>query len=375
MKEGEDLPRPDQIEGAAHPAETLRLFGHQQAEAQFLESVAAGRLHHAWRLTGPRGIGKATLAWRIARFLLRENAGDELFGPPTSLDVPQDDPVARRMRAGAESRLFVLRRAYDEKAKRLKTVITVDEVRRLKSFFSLSAADGGHRVVIVDAADEMNTAAANALLKQLEEPPAATTLLLVNHQPSALLPTLRSRCRELRLSPLDSGAMSAALTEAGLDPGEETPALTALSAGSVGAAIRLVNLGGIARYADLVRLLESLPGLDRPRAMKLADSVAGAQNVERLDLLIELLDLLLSRLSRTGATGAPPSPEAAPGEGAVFTRLCPNPHSARVWATLAQDVGGRLRHGRAVNLDPAALMLDTIFKLQRTASEDATGAA
>ena len=201
------LPDPTQVEGAPHPAETRRLLGQTAAERAFLDAFSGGRLHHAWMLIGPKGVGKATLAWKIARFLLATPDAEEdgLFGappPPETLDIGEDHPVTRRSRAGAEPGLFVLKRGPNDKGDRIAAEIRVDQVRKLKSFFALSSADGGRRVVIVDAADEMNVNAANALLKLLEEPPVRTVMLLVCHQPSRLLPTIRSRCRELRLAAL-----------------------------------------------------------------------------------------------------------------------------------------------------------------------------
>jgi len=189
----------DRAPGAPHPRETAVLIGQEAAEREFLEARGAGRLHHAWLISGPRGVGKATLAWRIARFLLTTpvtaDGRPDASAPPASLDSDWNAPVARRVLALSEPRLFLLRRPWDAKAERLRQEITVDEVRKLRSFFGLSVADGGRRVVIVDAADEMNVNAANALLKLLEEPPANTVILLVSHQPSRLLPTIRSRCR------------------------------------------------------------------------------------------------------------------------------------------------------------------------------------
>ncbi|SPH24014.1 DNA polymerase III subunit gamma/tau [Defluviimonas aquaemixtae] len=370
------LPEPDRVEGAPHPRDTGRLIGQATAEAAFLDAHAGGRLHHAWLLTGPFGVGKATLAWRVARFLLATKADDGeggLFadaGPPPapqSLDIDAGHPVARRIHAGAEPRLFLLRRAWDEDRKRLKTVITVDEVRKLRSFLQLSAADGGHRVVIVDAADEMNIAAANALLKMLEEPPAGVTFLLVSHQPSRLLPTIRSRCRALKLGTLASSDLVEAMRQAGAELGDGE-ALSALSGGSVGEAIRLVNLDGIETYAAIVDLIRSVPRLDRPRALKLAEAAARRGAEERLDLLLSLIDLFLARLARRGALGAAGS-EAAPGETELLARLAPDPVAGRRWAELQQTLGARARHGRAVNLDPATLILDVILKIDETARE------
>ena len=379
----EILPEPDCVEGAPHPRETARLIGQGAAEAEFLDAFNSGRLHHGWLITGPRGVGKATFAWRLARFLLanQEAQDNGLFGappPPASLDVDPEHPVSRRITALSEPGLFLLRRAgvgttENERQKafaegRFSSDIRVHDVRDLGKFIHLSSADGGRRVVIVDAADELNTQAANAILKMLEEPPARTVLLLVSHQPSGLLPTIRSRCRTLRLAPLGPEDMATALDQAGIALEGDPLALAELSGGSVGAAVRLLNLGGLKTYADLVGLMESLPRLDRGRALKLAEAAAMRGAEERRDLLFSLTDLFMIRLARTGATGYPPNAEAAPGEAALLSRLAPDPQRARAWADCAQEIGARARHGRSVNLDPAALVLDTVVKLARTAA-------
>lgn len=364
----DDIPEPDRLSGAPHPRETLRLLGHDRAERMVLDAFATGRMHHAWLITGPRGIGKATLGWRMARFLLSQPAGTEssLFGapePPQSLDIRADSPVARRVSALSEPRLFLLRRSYDHKSKRLKQDITIDAARKLKGFFALSAADGGRRVVLIDAADELNPSAANAILKLLEEPPASATLLLIAHQPTRLLPTLRSRCRTLALRPLSPEHLSQALAQAGADPveGPSASGLAALAEGSVGAAWTLIENEGFAFYGGLIRLLARAPGIDRNEALALANVSA-----EHLLSRLSLIEILLARLARTGISG-PPDPEAAPGEGALFARLAPDPASARRWAALQQSQGDKLRHGAAVNLDPSALLLDTLLAIDGAA--------
>lgn len=367
-----DLPEPDRIDGAPHPRETLRLIGQENAERAFLDAFNAGRLHHAWLITGPRGVGKATLAWRIARFLLASQSGGEsgLFGappPPETLDIDPDHPVMRRSMQLAEPGLFLLRRGPNDKGDRLSADIRVNEVRKLRDFFGLSASDGGRRVVIVDAADEMNTQAANALLKMLEEPPAGATLLLVSHQPTRLLPTIRSRCRELRLAPLAAPDLARALDAAGAEPGADTGALGELAGGSVGEALRLTQLDGLGIYGDLVSIFAEAPRYDRLRAIRLAQSAPGAANAPRFALILDLIDLMLARLARAGA-GHPPALEAAPGEAALFARLSPDMWAARQWATRAQEISARAAHGRGVNLDPAALILDIVFRINETAS-------
>lgn len=364
----DDLPEPDRAPGAPHPRETPVLFGQHRAEAAFLEAYNSGRLHHGWLLTGARGVGKATLAWRIARFLLATPEADGgLFAPPPpdTLDVAPDHPVARRMAALSESRLFLLRRGPNEKGDALSREITVGEVRKLKSFFALSAADGGRRVAIIDAADDLNVSAANALLKLLEEPPDKVTMLLVAHQPARLLPTIRSRCRVLALAPLAPADLAQALAASGAE-GEDPQVLAELAGGSVGAALRVSALEGAALYARLMALMDTLPRMDRARALTLADGAAGKGNEARFDLLLDLIDLFLARLARAGATGTLP-PEAAPGEAALLARLSPDPRQARAWAELAQTLSLRVRRGRAVNLDPAALVLDMLLRIDAAA--------
>ncbi len=368
------IPEPDRIDGAPHPREAARVIGQDAAEAAFLTAYTSDRLHHGWLITGPRGVGKATLAWRIARFLLAtppDDGGMFAAPTPTSLDVSDDHPVARRLKALSEPGLFLLRRPWDEKNKRLKGDITVDEVRKLKHFFAMSSAGGGRRVVIVDVADQMNTSAANALLKLLEEPPEGAVLLLISHQPSRLLPTIRSRCRKLRLSPLSPPDLAQVM--AGLDEtpsADETQRLGELAAGSAGDALRLLHLDGLAIYATLIEIFSAGRGFDRPRALKLANSAVGKANAERFELILRLFELFLARLARHG-TGFPPGAEAAPGEAACLARLSPGPDAARGWASLQQELSARANHGRAVNLDPAALILDMVFRINETAARQA----
>ncbi|WP_377189770.1 DNA polymerase III subunit delta' [Ruegeria meonggei] len=369
----DDTPSPDQAPGAPHPRETRQLFGQAAAEQAFLSAYTSERLHHGWLLTGPRGVGKATLAWRIARFLLATPPAEEdgLFGappPPETLAIAPDHPVTHRIQAGAEPGLAAITRSVNDQG-RLRGEIVVDDIRKLGKFFGLSSADGGRRVVIVDSADEMNVSAANALLKMLEEPPARTTLLLVSHQPSRLLPTIRSRCRILRLSPLGAEDMQTALAQTGAELPGRAEHLAALAAGSVGDAVRLINLGGLEIYAELISILGTLPRMDRQRALALAEAAAQRGAAERFELLLTLIDVALSRLALTGATGAPLMPEAAPNEAETLSRLSASPLQARRWAEVAATITARTRHGQAVNLDPAALVLDTVFKIQETAGQ------
>lgn len=365
MSDAQDILEADRVTGAPHPRETLAIFGQQDAEDGFLTAMASGRLHHAWMITGPRGIGKATLAWRIARYILAEGADPGMFGPPGSLDIAPDHPVSRRMLALGEPGLHLCRRAWDDKTKKLKSQLGVDEVRKLKSFFNLSATDGGWRVAIVDSADEMNNAAANALLKILEEPPARVLILLVCHQPSRLLPTIRSRCRVLRCAPLNNDDLARALGAADLDAGTDLPALAALSDGAAGEAARLLASGGVQLYTHIQNVLSGAPGLDRPAATRLAEACTGAAKATTYDNTVRLLLLALSRLARAGAGAHFGIVNAA--EGVMLSRLSPNAHAAREWANLTQVLDARLSHARAVNLDPAQMILDTFLQIDALA--------
>lgn len=372
-------PEADKQPGAPHPRMTPALIGQGDAEAAFLDAFNAGRLHHAWLIAGPAGIGKATFAWRLARFLLSQPldaggaAADGLFGDalapaaPQSLDTAPDHPVARRVAALSEPRLFLLRRPWDADKGRFKQDIPVDEVRRLKSFFNFSAVDGGRRVVIVDAADELNTAAANAILKVLEEPPGDTTLLLISHAPSRLLPTIRSRCRTLTLRPLSDEDLAQAIQTALPEGHDDIPALCALADGSVGQAAKLFDAGGPETYSALVGFLAGLPRLDRPALIKLAESAAGRGAEDRFALLVSMTEFFLHRLALTGATGTPPT-EATAGEADLLVRLSPTPTHGRAWASAAAELLPRARRGYAVNLDPSTLLIDMFLGLQTTAT-------
>jgi DNA polymerase-3 subunit delta' len=369
VSDATELPEPDRVPGHPHPRETTRLFGQEAAERNFLAAWAEDRLHHAWLLRGPRGIGKATLAYRIARALIAEGpGGGGLFGAsvPVSLDPPDGCPVATRIRAQSEPRLAVLRRSVNEKTKRLRSQISIDDVRAIRRFLSLSAADGGWRAVIVDAADEMNRSSANALLKVLEEPPARTALLLVAHSPAALLPTIRSRCRTLDLRSLGSAELSAALSHAGAPVvAAEAGPLALLAGGSVGEALRLAAGGGIPLYGRLITLLDGGKGVDRPEMMNLANAVSGSTAEAMYELIARLTLTLIGRLARKAATGSIEA-EAGSGEAALMATIAKNQAQAALWAEAAARIGASVSHARAVNLDPGQTIIDTFLDLDNT---------
>lgn len=228
-----------------------RLFGHAAAVEAFRAARASGRMHHAWLLAGPQGIGKARFAEMAARRLLAEAAGPPVAAP--GLEVPDDHPVARLLDAGSHPDFALLERLTREKSETLARNISVDQVRGLQRLLGTTPSLSDWRVILVDSIDDMERSAANALLKNLEEPPANTVFLLVSHAPGRLLPTIRSRCRLLRFGRLDEGDMKAALGEALPEAdAAEISSLVALGEGAPGTALRFAGLEieGLDRAVD-----------------------------------------------------------------------------------------------------------------------------
>jgi len=337
------------IEGEAGPRTATTLVGHAAAEQALLEAWSGGRLHHGWLLTGPRGIGKATLAYRFARFLLANgDPGGGLFAP-TGLAVPADHPVARRVASGAHADLFVLERDVNERTGRLQTVINVENTRRLIDFFTLTPAEGGWRVAIVDGAEDMNPSAANAILKILEEPPKRAILLLVTHAPGRLLPTIRSRVRRLQLRPLPEDAVMRLLRERFSDlTTDDAAELARLAEGSPGRAMSLAEAGGLELNRELDRLLARLPALDVPALHALADRAArGEKGMAAFAVLGELLTRWLAAAVRAGQ---------APGRASLDQ-----------WLAVWDKVSGLLARAEGANLDRKQVLLSAILAVQRAA--------
>lgn len=276
MKADKPTPETDKEPSAPHPRETFTFVGHDLEERALADALAGDRMHHAWLLAGPKGLGKATLAYRFARAAL----GAKGIGP-RPLDVDPEDVIARRVTALSHPDLFVLRRGLNERGKPRRE-ITVDDARELGHFFSLAPSEGGMRVAIIDAVDDLNRNAANAILKTLEEPPSRSVLLLVCHAPGAALATIRSRCRRLALRPL-----SEALVRAALGPTADK-ALVQLAKGRPGRALALAAQGLDAGAMRLDRAQSAISrGESGPMLNALYDKLAG-ESFERLAAVLEL---------------------------------------------------------------------------------------
>lgn len=352
---------------AIPPRENLRLLGHAGAEKILLEAAGSGRLAHAWIIAGPRGIGKATLAFRFARYLLAggdANSGGGLFGDaPQTLEIDAEDPVFRRVASGGHSDLFTIERTASPTTKNLRTEIVVEDVRGASGFLRLTPGEGAWRVVIVDAADEMNRAAANAILKVLEEPPPATVFLLVSHAPGRLLPTIRSRCRMLPLQPLEYDVLGTLLSEYCRElEDHERDMLAGLAEGSIGNALSLADAGGLALYREMMKLLASIASLDIAAVHALGDKLARAGNTAAFETFSRMLTDWLQRLVRNAASGESQA-ELVPGEAeamAAFGGAARLAQNLAVW----EKVSRLLSSAERVNLDRKQVVVSAFLSLQ-----------
>ena len=288
-----------------HPRDTPDLFGHRDAEIALLSAYRSGRIPHAWLIGGAQGIGKATLAYRMARFVLthRDPMAPSVQRAET-LAVDPDHHVARQITAGAHGGLLVLERGLNDRGV-MRTVITVDETRKTISFFGSTAAVDGWRVCIVDTVDELNPNAANALLKILEEPPQRSLFLLVSHSPARVLPTILSRCRKLPLRPLATDDVVRAASQAA-NIAVDDPALAEAAEaaeGSVARALTLLGGDALKLQQRTAALLASLPQVDPRELHALGDALGGSDRVA-LAAFIDGVDRWISEKLRVDDANA-----------------------------------------------------------------------
>jgi DNA polymerase-3 subunit delta' len=320
-------------QGGTPPSATFSLVGHQDALATVARAIRSGRPPQAWIVSGPPGVGKATLAFRIARYLLRFGATAD---GPQDLSLPANDPVSLQVKAGAHPGLIVLKRRVNPDTGKQMTVLGVDEIRRLDSFFGLTSGAGGWRIAIVDTADDMNDNAANALLKTLEEPPARALLLVLAHSPARLLPTIRSRCRRLALRPLADADVDSELARRLPDvSSDERAALVKLACGSIGAALALASDDGIALAGEAERLIDRAGTPDFAATFSLAEKIARMD--DGLDAFGAFLLQALSDRVRL---------RARRGEGGL-----------RRWVDLSEKLSASFARSDGLNLDPRQTIL------------------
>lgn len=285
-----------------HPRETTALFGHRAAEQTLLDAYRSGRIPHAWLIGGAQGIGKATLAHRMARFVLahRDPLGDDVRSA-TSLELDPSDPIARQVISGAHGGLLTLERTADEKTNKMRTVISVDQVRQTVPFFGSTAAVEGWRVCIIDTVDELNANAANALLKVLEEPPKQSLFLLLSHAPARVLPTILSRCRKLMLRSLSVDEVIQATAQAADMSRHDAVLAEAAQAaeGSVSRAMTLLGGDALKLHQRTAALLNTLPRVDPRELHALGDALGGTDRAV-LGAFIDSVDRWIGERIRAG---------------------------------------------------------------------------
>ena len=355
--EAAEVMRLDRLDGWPAPEERADWLGEAEVERTLLAAYRTGRMHHAWLLGGPKGIGKATLAYRFARFVLAnpDPAAPAVMGA-ADLAVPPEHPAFRKVASRSHANLLVLERPYREDRKRFLTELSVDEVRKTVAFFGSTSAEGGFRVAIVDCADDMNQSAANALLKVLEEPPSKSLFLLICHAPGRLLPTIRSRCRRLDLKPLSAATVTAALSAAGAVE-EDVAAAAALAEGSLRRAIQLLDEDGIGTYREFARLAARLPDLDVPAMHDFADKVTRRGHDDAYFAFLDMVRAWLQRRVR--------------GEGEPVGDVRPAPAAATVplarWAEVWEKVEQSSAEAEDLNLDRKQVVLAILMTLARAA--------
>lgn len=340
------------------------LLGQGEGEGALLAAALSGRLAHAWLITGPCGIGKATLAFRFARFLLAPPRAAGV--PPNDLSVPGESAVFRRVASGGHADLLTVERGFDDRRERLRKEIVVDDVRAVGGFLAQTPAEGGWRIVVVDKADALNRNSANALLKVLEEPPEKALLLLVSDAPGRLLPTIRSRCRRLALQPLPAAVVAELLGRyrPDLDPGERD-ALAALAEGSIGTALAMAEAGAAQVQGQLQKLFLSLPALDALALHRLLDQ-ALKQGDDGFAVLNELVRWWLGRLVRAAAdAGDGPGAGDGAAQPAALAKVAAAAPLDR-WLEVWDKTTRLLAVTDSANLDRKQVLLSIFLDIEAT---------
>lgn len=360
--------------GLPPPREAVDLLGHADAERALLQAVRADRLPGAWLFGGPSGVGKATLAFRFARFVLAGGgaaggatvADDDRDGTEGALYLAPDHPVFRRVAAGGHADLLVLERPFVNDQGRETRDLNVSMARRIAPFLRLTPAEGGWRFVIIDEAHTMTVNAANAILKILEEPPPRALIVLISDKPGALLPTIRSRCRQLDIGPLPEPVVLDALARAAPDADDGDRKIAArLADGSLGRAIAVLEGDGPGLCREIVDLLGTLPKLDPVAAHDMADRLSPAAAEPAYRLATGLLVWWLGRLVRSLARGALP-PEIVPGETRIMRRLAGLGGLDR-WLAVWDNTARLFAQADSANLDRKHVVLHALMNIKAAA--------
>ncbi|MGL1920207.1 MAG: DNA polymerase III subunit delta' [Hyphomicrobiales bacterium] len=271
-----DILEIDKLENFPHPRENVKLLGLEATEQLLFDGFMSGKMHHAWIISGQKGIGKATLAYKFAQFILQyKTIENVLTAGLTGLSYNFNAISAQQVRARSHPSLFVLKRAYNDKTKKFGQNINIENVRKAEQFLNKTVEKDGWRVIIIDSADDLNQNSANALLKSIEEPPKNTIFLIVSSLPAKLLPTIRSRCRMLKLPDLSNENIAGLLQshDVELNP-EERDIILFLGQGSFARCLEVIDVDGLEIYKKIVALLYQIPSISRDDIHKLGGELA-----------------------------------------------------------------------------------------------------
>ena len=340
------------------PRMMTQCMGHESVEHRLLEMAQSGRLAHGLIFSGSKGIGKATMAYRFARYLLKEGKEDPnqdaLFADempaPQDLFIPQNDPVFRRVASGGHPDFMSVERAFDTAKNRYKESVAVDEIRKVPGFLRMTASEGGRRVVIIDDADTMNRNAQNALLKVLEEPPNKAVLILVTHRLGALIPTIRSRAQVVNFQPLPKETLKELLAHQsyGLSP-TQIENLSEFAEGSIGKAVRYIEEGGLDAFSQILELLENYPKLSWPKIHQVAENLGRSGEEERYHMFTQLLLWCFDKLAVMKARALTPESLSTLDQNVFKTML--NNSSLEQRLKICENLHAHFAKVRAANLD------------------------
>lgn len=364
-----EIEEPDRLQDFPHPRQARDLLGHETQIETLYAALKSNRFPHAWIFSGPAGIGKATAAYKLARFILKNPPGSDICDFP-NLDIPNGDLVFQQVAAQSHPDLKVIKRPYDHKTKRLKTEITVDAIRNLHGLFNTTTTDGGWRVAIIDCADEMNGNAANALLKMLEEPPLNSVIILISHQSGRLLPTIKSRCRLLPFNALGDSHVMQIMTEqlsSDVDLNEEQRlTITRLARGSVNNALQLATGSGLKAHENLLTILESLPQLNSLKAHEIAERLSRRDAADEFRFFRELLCTWLNMFVRYCSTGEDSN---LPKREIDLCEHLGKSVDLAPWLEVWEKIQSSFIQADILNLDKRQLLLTVFFQLETAAKQ------
>lgn len=364
---------PPEPEGLTPPRESDLCLGHKKTEQTLLDLINSGNVPHAIIFSGSKGIGKSTMAFRLARYLLKNSPADvnqdSLFGDEspatdvTSLHVDLDDPVFNKVSSGGHPDLLTIERAIDERKGTAKNNLDVDTARKVVPFLRMTSSEGGWRVVIIDDADTMNRNAQNALLKILEEPPSNTVLVLISHRLGAMIPTIRSRCRVLHFDPLPEGDLATLMQKEVGDTlsGHQQKMLAAMSNGSIGTARKIAESGGLETAQSVLTILERWPDFNGVDIHHLADSAGRLGHDSTFDNIETIFLLLIEQIIFAKAKSQ--SSLSIPFEEPVFSEMM-NEYSLEHWLKLYEDLQDHFAKAKFSNLDKRLAVINAfnLFK-------------